>query len=106
MTSPNEQQRVDVLAVMEDAYRLLYLNAPDERAECEARDACDALMAAKKAVAELIDKASALRSAHEAFQAWKKSAPKDASVPRSILEMNVHAKAMLFAALANVGAQS
>lgn len=55
------------------------------------------------AVAELIERARALRSAHCAFQDWKAKAPKRYPAPRSILEMNVHAKAMLFAALDRVG---
>lgn len=54
-------------------------------------------------VAELIERASALRSAHCAFQDWKAKAPKRYPAPRSILEMNAHAKAMLFAALDRVG---
>jgi hypothetical protein len=57
------------------------------------------------AFAELIERARALRSAHCAFQDWKAKAPERYPAPRSILEMNVHAKAMLFAALDRVGAK-
>lgn len=62
-----------------------------------------ALVQVDRVVADLVEKASALHSAHKAFQDWKAGAPKDCPAPRSILEMNVHAKAMLFAALANIG---
>lgn len=53
-------------------------------------------------VAELIESARALRSAHRAFQDWKAQAPKVYPAPRSILEMNAGAKARLFAALDRV----
>lgn len=59
----------------------------------------------RAAVAELIERARALRSAHCAFQDWKAKAPERYPAPRSIIEMNVHAKAMLFAALDRVGAK-
>ena len=53
-------------------------------------------------VSELIERAFAVRSAHKAFKDWQRSHGKKEKVPRSILEMNAHAKEMLFGCLSRI----
>lgn len=94
--------KVDVLAVMDEAHDWLYRSSESRGDDDRAAN----VKLARAAVAELIGRVRALKSAHEAFQSWKASVPDGASVPRSILEMNAGAKSMLFDALARIGSAS
>lgn len=90
--------QIDVLAVLDEF--ALYVRNVSSRHALQGD-----ILEARAVVADLIERARALRSAHCAFQDWKAKAPKRYPAPRSILEMNAHAKAMLFAALDRVGAK-
>lgn len=91
---------VDVLARAVERLRVPH---PDHAQDAANNAAAIALHEYSAAVAELIESARALRSAHRAFQGWKAQAPKVYPAPRSILEMNAGAKARLFAALDRMG---